>query len=359
MSGEQRQRLFRAFEQADSSTSRRYGGTGLGLAISRYLVGMMGGELDVQSTPGSGSTFRFSARFGLPPGTRNDAATRVAVLRGARLLVVDDNAAARQILVDMARALGLYAEEARDGWDALRVVARAALAGEPFDLVVLDLRMPGMDGVECARQIEAEALAPKPALMMASASGRDEILRRLRELDVKVIEVLSKPITPSTLFDACASALGRHLDAKVPPPRREKTPSEAPKALRGARILLVEDNEVNRELALELLTAAGASVTVAGDGRQALDRLAEMTVDLVLMDCQMPVMDGYEAVRAMRADARWRKLPVIAMTANAMSGDRQRALAAGMNDHIAKPLNVALMLSTIGQWLEAGPLHPP
>jgi PAS domain S-box-containing protein len=359
MSEEQLQRLFRAFEQADSSTSRRYGGTGLGLAISRYLVGMMGGELDVRSSPGGGSTFRFSARFGLQPGRRNDAATRVAVLRGARLLVVDDNAAARQILVDTARALGLYAEEARDGWDALRVVARAALAGEPFDLVMLDLRMPGMDGVECARQIEAEALVPKPALMMASASGRDEILRRLRELDVKVIEVLSKPITPSTLFDACASALGRHLDVKVPPPRREKTPSEAPKALRGARILLVEDNEVNRELALELLTAAGASVTIAGDGRQALDRLAEMTVDLVLLDCQMPIMDGYEAVRAMRADARWRELPVIAMTANAMSGDRQRALAAGMNDHIAKPLNVALMLSTIGQWLEAGPLHPP
>ena len=359
MSEEQRQRLFRAFEQADSSTSRRYGGTGLGLAISRYLVGMMGGELDVQSTPGSGSTFRFSARFGLQPGTQNDAAARVAVLRGARLLVVDDNAAARQILVDMARALGLYAEEAKDGRDALRVVAGAASAGEPFDLVVLDLRMPGMDGVECARQIEAEPLMPKPALMMASALGRDEILRRLRELDVKVIEVLSKPITPSTLFDACASALGRHLDTKVPPPRREKTPSEAPKVLRGARILLVEDNEVNRELALELLTAAGASVTVAGDGRQALDCLAQMTVDLVLLDCQMPIMDGYEAVRAMRADARWRELPVIAMTANAMSGDRQRALSAGMNDHIAKPLNVELMLSTIGQWLEAKPSHPP
>ena len=353
MSDEQRQRLFRAFEQADSSTSRRYGGTGLGLAISRYLVEMMGGELDVHSTPGRGSTFRFSARFGLQPGMRNDAATRVAVLRGARLLVVDDNAAARQILADMARALGLYAAEAKDGWDALRIMTEAARAGEPFDLVVLDLRMPGMDGVECARQIEAEPLTPKPALMMASASGRDEILRRLREFDVQVIEVLSKPVTPSTLFDACASALGRALDVKVPPPRRERTPNESPDVLRGARILLVEDNEINRELALELLIAAGARVSVAGDGRQALDRLAEEPVDIVLLDCQMPVMDGYEAVRAMRADARWRDLPVIAMTANAMAGDRQRALAAGMNDHIAKPLNVALMLATIGQWLEA------
>jgi CheY-like chemotaxis protein len=350
MTWEQQQRLFRAFEQADSSTSRRYGGTGLGLAISRHLVGMMGGEMDVQSTPGAGSTFRFSARFGLQLPIRSNAAARIAVLRGARLLVVDDNATARQILLDMARALGLFAEEAGDGVEALRKVSEAARAGAAFDLVIIDVRMPGLDGIECARRMSADPTIPRPALLMLSALGRDEALRLVRAANVQVVDALSKPITPSTLFDACASALGRAIDA--PSRQRETNAGETSKLLRGARVLLAEDNEINMELAFELLSNAGAEVTAAGDGRQVLERLAKQSFDIVLLDCQMPLMDGYETVRAIRADPRLRDLPVIAMTANAMSGDRQRALSAGMDDHIAKPLDVASMLATIARWLQ-------
>jgi PAS domain S-box-containing protein len=353
MTWDQQQRLFRAFEQADSSTSRRYGGTGLGLAISRHLVAMMGGEIDVQSSPGAGSTFRFSARFELQLPMRSNAAARIAVLRGARLLIVDDNPTARGILLEMARGLGLSAEEAADGSEALRKVSGAASAGVPFDLVVIDLRMPGMDGIECARRMSADPFVPKPALLMLSASGRDEALRQVRAFNVQVVDALSKPLTPSTLFDACASALGRAVDAPPSSDRRERAAGETPKALRGARVLLVEDNEINMELALELLSNAGAKVTVAGDGQQALDRLAEGNFDIVLLDCQMPVMDGYETIQAIRADPRLRDLPVIAMTANAMSGDRNRALSAGMDDHIAKPVDVASMLSTIARWLQA------
>jgi PAS domain S-box-containing protein len=355
MTWEQHQRLFRAYEQADTSTSRRYGGTGLGLAISRHLVRMMGGEMEADSSPGAGSTFRFSARFEMQLPMRSNAAARIAVLRGARLLVVDDNATARQILLDMARSLGLAAEEAGDGMEALRKVGAAARAGAPFDLAIIDIRMPGMDGIECARRLNADAIFPKPALLLLSALGRDEALRQVRASNVQVIDALSKPITPSTLFDACASALGRAVDGA--PPSREPKASENSKILRGARVLLVEDNEINMELALELLSNAGAVVTAAGDGRQALDRLAGQSFDIVLLDCQMPVMDGYEAVQAIRADSRWRDLPVIAMTANAMSGDRQRALSAGMDDHIAKPIDVATMLNTIARWLRAKAAH--
>ena len=212
MTEAQRLRIFNAFEQADSSTSRRYGGTGLGLAISRYLIGLMGGDIGVSSTPGAGSTFTFSARFGLQPGPVPDPAARAAVLQGTRLLIVDDNASSRQILADMAGAIGLATEEAADGWDALRALTLAAEAGKPFELAVLDWHMPGMDGVECARHILRSRAIPKPALLLASAFGRDDVLRRLRERDVTVHDVLTKPITPSTLFDGCALALGRALE---------------------------------------------------------------------------------------------------------------------------------------------------
>jgi PAS domain S-box-containing protein len=356
MTEAQQQRLFRAFEQADSSTSRRYGGTGLGLAISRYLVGQMGGEIEVQSAPGQGSTFRFTAQFGLQPdtGVSAEVRSRMAVLRGVRVLVVDDNASARQILCDMARSLGLVADSAVDGWDALRAITLATQAGTPFDLVALDWHMPGMDGIECARQILTSAVQPKPALMVASASGRDEVLQRLAERELKVNDVLVKPITPSTLFDACALALGYGVDSSTRAQTRDAGQAIAAPALIGARVLLVEDNAINQELALELLTSAGADVTIAADGQQALDQLAAQNFDVVLLDCQMPVMDGYEAARAIRAEPRWNELPVIAMTANAMAGDREKALESGMNDHIVKPLDVDAMFATISRWLARG-----
>ncbi|HSI61256.1 MAG TPA: AAA family ATPase [Ideonella sp.] len=355
MTEPQRQRLFRAFEQADSSMSRRYGGTGLGLAICRHLVQRMGGSIDVHSTPGQGSSFHFTARFGRQGHAGADPGPRQPVLDGVRVLVVDDNAASRQILCDMASALGMVADHASDGWDALRTLTLAAHAGTPFDLAVIDWHMPGMDGVECARQIATGLLEPKPAMLLASASGQHEIRSRLRQFGVDVSDVLIKPVTPSSFFDACAVALGRLVESDRRSAQRERAAVGPPAALRGASVLLVEDNAINQELALELLADAGALVTLAEDGQQALDRLTQQPFDLVLLDCQMPVMDGYETARAMRADPRWQALPVIAMTANAMSGDRERALASGMNDHIAKPLDVHAMFATIARWLPPGP----
>jgi signal transduction histidine kinase/CheY-like chemotaxis protein len=352
-------RLFRPFEQADSSTSRRYGGTGLGLAISRHLVGLMGGSIAVASVPGQGSEFHFTARFGLQPAAAEAPAPDSAVLAGTRLLVVDDNPSSRQILTEMSAALGLRVEAACDGWDALRAVALAAQAGAPFDIVLLDWKMAGMDGVECARQLVARDAASRPLLLMATAFGREELLQRIQAADMArhVRQVLVKPVTPSSLYDACAAALGSTSRSHTRVARREDASAGRREQLRGARILLVEDNLINQELALELLGDAGMVVTLAQDGRHALDILGgagDAYFDGVLMDCQMPVMDGYEATRAIRALPRWRGLPVIAMTANAMAGDRERALDAGMNDHIAKPIVVESMLDTIARWVRAG-----
>jgi signal transduction histidine kinase/DNA-binding response OmpR family regulator len=354
----QRARLFRPFEQADTSTSRRYGGTGLGLAISRQLVHMMGGQLDVDSAPGHGSRFFFTLRFGLQQPRASNVPLRHEGLLGSRALVVDDNAQAREVLMAMVQALGLQPDEAADGFEALRKVGDADAAASPYDLVLLDWKMPGMDGITCAQRIHdmardmARPGARAPTVLMLTAFSRDEVLRRLEEQGVQITELLVKPVTPSSLFDACCKALGLASLVSVHAERRKGGRlADARSKLNGARILLVEDNEINREVALELLAAPGITVVTAADGREALQTLERERFDAVLMDCQMPVMDGYAATRALRERPALRDLPVIAMTANAMVGDRERTLAAGMNDHIAKPINVDEMFTTLARWL--------
>jgi CheY-like chemotaxis protein len=231
-------------------------------------------------------------------------------------------------------------------------VALAAAAAQPFDLVLLDWKIPGMDGVECARLLSSSAHAhPPPMVLMLTAFGRDDALQHLAAQRVTVCSVLTKPVTPSTLFDACAMALGRIPYKDTRSARREETPQGYEERLAGARILLVEDNAINQELAVELLSGAGTAVTVAGDGRQALDILERQHFDGVLMDCQMPVMDGYEATRLLRQQPHLHDLPVIAMTANAMVGDREKVLAAGMNDHIAKPIKIEELFATLAHWV--------
>jgi signal transduction histidine kinase/DNA-binding response OmpR family regulator len=349
----QRERLFQPFEQGDASTSRRHGGTGLGLAISRQLVRLMGGELDVESEPGRGSRFFLTLRFMLQAGQPGPVPLRQEGLLGSRALVVDDNASARELLVEMVELLGLKADSAVDGNDGLRKVASADAAGQPYDVVLLDWKMPGMDGVDCAKRIY-ELVGPHrraPTVMMLTAFSREEVLRRLGEQQVQIAALLTKPVTPSSLFDACCKALGVASAAYVRVQRRQGARVEHQSRLRGARVLLVEDNEVNRELALELLAEEGISVAVAVDGREALAMLERERFDAVLMDCQMPVMDGFAATRALRERPQLQELPVIAMTANAMVGDRQKALDAGMNDHIAKPINVSQMFSTLARWI--------
>jgi len=350
------QRLFQAFAQGDATMSRRYGGSGLGLAISQRLVQLMHGRIAVQSEPGHGSTFRFEARFGR---RRNAAELGFAMpaAASARVLVVDDNAAARRALVELVRAFELDADDAADGASALDAVAQAQRDGRAYDLVLLDWTMAGMDGVECARQLMRAAQHP-PRVLMVTAFGRDEAMKCLKERDVTVAAVLTKPVTPSRLLDTFSTTLGRPLRAVVHHASVSSLYGEAAASLRGKRVLVVEDNPINQQFALELLSRAAVIVTVAGDGQQALDLLATQSVDAVLMDCQMPVMDGYAATRVLRQNPAWRDLPVIAMTANAMLGDREKALDAGMNDHIVKPVKVEAMFATLSRWLQPSPPAP-
>ena len=353
MTPAQQGRLFQPFSQADASTSRRYGGTGLGLAISRQLVRLMGGELEVDSAHGVGSCFHFSLRFDLQPEPAEPALADHPDLHGSRVLVVDDNAGAREILSAMSRALGLRPDTAADGQEALRKVALADAADEPYRVVLLDWKMPGIDGVECAYQLERRAGGrhPTPSVLMLTAFNRDDVLRRLAERHLEVGALLIKPVTPSTLFDACGSVLGVAARRQRRSTQREEAMLAHQERLRGAHLLLVEDNAINREIALTVLDRAGIVTSVACDGQEALEMLRQQAFDGVLMDCQMPVMDGYAATRALRAQARWQDLPVIAMTANAMVGDRDKALAAGMNDHIAKPIKVEEMFATLARWI--------
>ena len=353
MTPAQQGRLFQPFSQADASTSRRYGGTGLGLAISRQLVRLMGGEIAVESTHGAGSRFHFCLRFELQAAHDVPQLVDHPDLQGSRVLIVDDNAGAREILAAMSRALGLRPDTAADGEDALRKVAIADAGDEPYRVMLLDWRMPGIDGVECAYLLQQRegGRHPTPAVLMLTAFNRDDVQRQLAERSLSVGALLIKPVTPSTLFDACAAVLGVTVLRQRRSAKREEAMLDHQERLRGAHVLLVEDNAINREISVTVLSRAGIVVDVACDGREALQMLDRQPFDGVLMDCQMPIMDGYTATRALRAQARWRDLPVIAMTANAMVGDREKALAAGMNDHVAKPIKVEEMFATLARWI--------
>jgi signal transduction histidine kinase/DNA-binding response OmpR family regulator/HPt (histidine-containing phosphotransfer) domain-containing protein len=354
MSPEQLQRLFRPFTQADASTSRRYGGTGLGLAISRHLVKLMGGELSVESELGHGSRLYFELRFGLQPGAADEVVD--TSLSGTRVLVVDDNPAARELLAGMCKSLGLQADAAAGGEEALQRVLQADAGDAPFQLLLLDWKMPGMDGVACAQALaeRTDLRHPAPLVMLATAFSREEVRQRLVERKLRAGALLTKPVTPSALLDACAAALGRALAVPTRSARREEAQLDHRKALAGAHVLLVEDNVINQEVAVDLLSRAGMIVSVAGNGEEALRKLAVERFDAVLMDCQMPVMDGYAATRALRQQPSLKDLPVIAMTANAMVGDREAVIEAGMNDHVAKPIKVDEMFATLARWIKPG-----
>ncbi|HSV71578.1 MAG TPA: response regulator [Methylibium sp.] len=351
----QRARLFQPFSQADASTSRRFGGTGLGLAICRHLVEMMGGDIGVDSTPGLGSRFHFSARLGLQP-RRTAEPPRVEGLAGARMLVVDDHAGTRELLCELAASLGLRAESAPDGVQALQVMIRADAAGQPYDMVLLDWRMPGVDGIDVVAQLaRTEFRHRAPTVLMVTAFGRHDVQQQLSVRQLHVNALLTKPVTPSALLDACAEALGRAVTQASRHEQRREALQSLQSCLNGARVLLVEDNTINQELARDLLGRAGVVVSVAADGKEALDALALERFDAVLMDCQMPVLDGYAATRALRQRPDLHGLPVIAMTANAMAGDRDKVIEAGMNDHIAKPIRVEELYATLARWLRPDP----
>jgi PAS domain S-box-containing protein len=344
MTREQAARLFQAFTQADGSTTRKYGGTGLGLTICKRIVELMGGQIQVDSEPGRGSTFSFTCWLGV--GTEAPERRRVVpeALNGMRMLVVDDNAAAREILGEMLRGLGFRTDAVASGAAALEAVRGAAAAGEPYGVAFIDWKMPGMDGLETARRLQEEQLPPR--MIMVTAFGRAELRD---DSGLSGIEVfLVKPVSQSTLVDALVG-----LFAPLSATRAAPAPGSGVR-LDGTRLLLAEDNEINQQIAVELLESAGARVTVAGNGREALEALAAGApdaYDAVLMDLQMPEMDGIEATRRIRADARFARLPIIAMTAHAMVEERERCLAAGMADHITKPIDPDAMFRTLARWL--------
>ncbi len=346
---EQRQHLFQAFTQADSSTSRKYGGTGLGLAICKRLVELMGGELGVDSELGIGSTFHFRAPFRLQNRQRRLEIGSEDIL-GMRVLVVDDNPNARDILQGMLHALKFDADTAADAAGAIAMLESACAAGRPYRLVLMDWMMPGTSGVEAIRQIRAHpGIGETPCFVMVTAFSREELHARLG--DLPVAGLLEKPVTPSTLLDCILAAFGA---ADTHQPRKKAMQAdflEAQRALRGARLLLVEDNTMNQEMSVDILGRSGIHVDVANNGAEALALIARSRYDGVLMDCQMPVMDGFEATHRIRAMEDCARLPIIAMTANAMSGDRERCLAAGMNDHISKPIDVQQLFIRLHQWI--------
>ncbi|MFJ3050050.1 response regulator [Pseudomonas nitroreducens] len=353
MTAEQSGRMFQSFIQADSSTSRRYGGTGLGLSISRSLVELMGGSIWVDSEPGKGSVFHFHAHFGIPSTAAPRRMLRADELLGVRALVVDDNASAREILSGMALSYGLEVDVARNGSEALEWISEAEQRRLPYQLVLVDWQMPGMDGIEVVGRLHDGHCDNVPAVIMVTAFGREEALDAAAERGVELGTVLTKPVTPSTLLESINIALGRQSFVEPRSRERQSATDDALASVAGSRMLLVEDNELNQELAMELLGDAGIEIVLACNGQEALDRLAvDQRFDCVLMDCQMPVLDGYAATRALRLRPELEQLPIIAMTANNMAGDRELALAAGMNDHIAKPIDPPAMFLTLSRWIK-------
>ncbi len=352
MTKEQQSKLFQSFSQVDTSTSRKYGGTGLGLTISKRLTEMMGGEIGVESSPGKGSTFYFTARFEIQSDPKPRFVINEEELTGLRVMVVDDNAAAREILSAMALGFGMEVDVYADGKSALNEIIEAEGKKIPYDVVLMDWKMPGMNGIECIRRIEGEATETPPAVIMVTAYGREEALQDAIKSNVELKAVLSKPVTPSSLLNIIGEILGRGVIRGEYDAGRVDEAQDEIKPLQGAHLLLVEDNEINQEIALDFLSNGGITAIVANNGQEAIDILDEgQRFDGILMDVQMPVMDGYTAASVIRKNDKFKDIPIIAMTANAMVSDKEKALEAGMNDHISKPIDVKEMFRTMAKWI--------
>ena len=350
MTKEQMSRLFQAFSQADTSTTRKYGGTGLGLTICKRLVGMMHGEIWVESQAGKGSEFIFTASFGLSRAKVIKRYNPSADLQGLRVLVVDDNPTSRDILEGLLKSMSFEVVQAASGPEGIQEVEQADGKGRPFDLVLMDWKMPGMDGIKASREIRTRLRLKKPPkIVMITAYGRQEVLMQAQE--AKMDGILIKPVNASLLFDTIMTVFGKEelLDSTRP---RADSEDELQHRLKGMRVLLAEDNEINRQVAQEILQGEGCLVEVASNGREAVDMVSKNSYDAVLMDVQMPVLDGYSATARIRRDMRFKNLPIIAMTANAMAGDRERSLEAGMNDHVNKPINVPELIAALAKWTD-------
>ncbi len=354
-------RVFESFTQADGSMARRFGGTGLGLAISQQLVDLMNGEIGIDSELGRGTRVWFKIDVETATNPDREASPRSSDLDDVRVLVVDDNTTNRRVLMHHLGAWNAKAMESEDGPSAIEAVQAAAARRQPFDLVILDMMMPGMTGLEVARAIRAQEGIPQPRLVILTSMGFSPDPEE--ELRLGIRFRLTKPVRKRELQIALLGALDESVRTDEPP-MPEPSGALAPRV--EGRILVAEDNPVNQEVAIAVLQALGCEVHAVEDGQGALDRLESGSFDLVLMDCQMPTMDGFEATRKIRereatsgpAGKDGKRLPIIALTAHAMQGDRQQCLAAGMDDYLTKPYTKDEMRGLLSKWLETSPAAP-
>ncbi|MDH4317333.1 MAG: response regulator, partial [Desulfobulbaceae bacterium] len=356
---EKQKSLFQAFSQADTSTTRKYGGTGLGLAICKQLTELMGGELTVTSMPGRGSVFTFSAILGRCPETKAKPLLPPEELRNSKVLVVDDNKLARDILSNMLQSYSFEVETASSGTEAIDMIRGANEKQKPFKLVLMDWNMPELNGIEVSRRIKSDTrLSQIPLIIMITAYGREEIVNQAHDLGLEAF--LVKPVSRSTLFDTIMSVFGKNNYITHRQSKGRSIPTCANiSSIAGAEILLVEDNLINQQIAKELLKFWQLNVTIANNGKEALEKLGNHPYDLILMDIQMPEMDGLTATREIRKietagtrdTGRGAPIPIIAMTAHALVSDKEKSLAAGMNEHIAKPLDPKELLACLMRFL--------
>ena len=351
----QADKLFKAFVQADGSTTRKYGGTGLGLAICKHLIEMMGGQIWVESTQGKGSIFHFTMPFECQPEAEQTPPVPPTDLRGMKVLVVDDSEASREILEDVLRTFTFDPVLADSGKAALTAMIAATEAKRPFPLVLMDWRMPGMDGIETAQRVRT--IDDQAKIIMLTAFGRDEIRRKAGASGIDAF--LVKPVNRSLLFDTVMEVFGRDEPRRTAVKRAEVDSIGVWEKIGGARILLAEDNPINQQVAREVLENVGVVVAVANHGREAVQMLDQSQYDVVLMDLQMPEMDGYEATTHIRKDPRFKALPIIAMTAHAMVEEREKCLATGMNGHLPKPIDPEKLYATLLQWIKPGQRRAP